>query len=156
MRVRGVGLDGLPRWSFTAEALIDRGDELVLRVREGEPVSGPEPWSWPAEGRLHLWRSRHYSILATTRAGRFPYWYCAVHTPVTLLGDEIRVTDLGLDVQLFADGRYSVGGEAAFAAAGASYPPPLAGAAQAAVQELIAMMRRKAPPFDESPMTNVE
>lgn len=135
--VRGDGADGAARWSFAAEALADDGDAIVLGVRAGAPVAGPEPWAWPADGRLHLWRSRHYSILATTRATRFPYWYCAVHTPPEVRGDELRVTDLGLDVQLFADGRYSVGGES----------PALAAAAAAAVDELVALMKRKAPPF---------
>ena len=138
--VSGVAPDGAPRWSFVGEVLGDDGDAIVLRLRAGEPVGGPEPWSWPADGRLHLWRGRGYSILVTTRAGRFPYWYCAVHTPAAVLngGDEIRVVDRGLDVQLFADGRYSVGGEETI---------PADGAARAAVEELVAMMKAKAPPF---------
>ncbi len=136
--VQGNAPDGSLRWSFAGEVLGDGGDEIVLGLRAGEPVSGPEPWSWPADGRLHLWRSRPYSVLATTRAGRFPYWYCAVHTPASVRGAEIRVTDLGLDVQLFADGRYSVGGEATV---------PEDGPARAAVEELIAMMKAKSPPF---------
>ncbi len=138
--VQGNAPDGSLRWSFAGEVLGDGGDEIVLGLRAGEPVSGPEPWSWPADGRLHLWRSRPYSVLATTRAGRFPYWYCAVHTPAVVLngGDEIRVVDRGLDVQLFADGRYSVGGEETV---------PADGAARAAVEELVALMKAKAPPF---------
>jgi hypothetical protein len=134
--VRGVGDDGEARWSYAAEVVGDDGDEIILRVREGEPVDGPEPWAWPADGRLHLWRSRRYSILATTRARRFPYWYCAVHTPATVRGDGIEVTDLALDVQLFADGRYSIGGD------GGSEP------GRAAVTELVDLMKRKAPPFN--------
>ncbi len=87
----------------------------------------------------------------TTRARRFPYWYCAVHTPATPQGDEIRVTDLGLDVQLFADGRYSVGGEAPDPAR----HPNLAATSETAVAELVEMMKRKAPPFDGKSMPNV-
>ena len=142
--VRGIAPEGEERWSFTAEALTDAGDELILRVREGEPVSGPEPWVWPAAGDLHLWRSRPYSILVTTRARRFSYWYCPVHTPAQPHGDEIRVTDLGVDVQLFADGRYSVGGEPPDPA----QFPELAALSAAAVEELVALMNSKAPPFD--------
>lgn len=147
--VRGVAPgDRETRWAFAAEALRDGGDEIVLLVREGVPVAGPEPWSWPADGRLFLWRDRPYSILVTTRARRFPYWYCAVHTPARPAGDEIRVTDLGYDVQLFADGRYSVGGEGPDAARS----PALAATARGAVEELVAMIRRKAPPFDAGSM----
>lgn len=145
VRVRGLAPDGAPRWAFEAEFLSDDGDALALRVYEGGRVDGPEPWSWPADGRLALWRSRYYSVLSTHRAGRFPYWYCAIHTPVEYVGGELRVVDLGLDVQLFADGRYSVGGEAP-TADGAT--DPLAGAASAAVEEVVALMKRKAPPFD--------
>ncbi len=147
--VRGVAPDGgETRWAFAAEALRDGGDEFVLIVREGVPVTGPEPWAWPADGRLFLWRDRPYSILVTTRARRFPYWYCAVHTPATTAGDEVRVTDLGYDVQLFADGRYSVGGEGP----DADGPPELIALARGAVDELVAMIRRKAPPFDGGSM----
>lgn len=146
--VRAVGPEGEPRWSFGGEVLADAGDEVVLLVREGEPVEGPEPWTWPAAGDLHLWRARPYSILVTTRARRFPYWYCPVHTPAASLGDEIRVTDLGLDVQLFADGRYSVGG----VGPDADRHPDLAVTADAAVRELVDLIMRKAPPFDEKHM----
>ena len=147
--VRGVAPDGEgPRWAFAAEALRDSGDEFVLLVREGAAVDGPEPWVWPANGELHLWRDRPYSILVTTRARRFPYWYCIVHTPANPAGDEIRVTDLGHDVQLFADGRYSVGGDGPDAGA----PPEHAALARAAVDELVGMIKRKAPPFDAGSM----
>lgn len=142
--VRGVAPEGGERWSFAAETLRDSGDEFVLRVCEGEPVAGPEPWSWPAVGDFHLWRSRPYSILVTTRARRFPYWYCPIHTPPRPIGTEVRVIDLGLDVQLFADGRYSIGGEPPDPA---SYPD-LAATSAAAMAELVELMTSKAPPFD--------
>lgn len=149
MLVRGVAPDGAPRWSFDGETLADSGDEITVRLRAGAPVDGPEPWTWPADGRLHLWRSRYYSVLVTTRAGRFPYWYCAAHTPVEILRDELRVVDLGVDVQLFADGRYSVGGEdRPSGATEEAVTAPLAAAAAAAVRELVALMTRKAAPFD--------
>ena len=135
--VRGVAPgDGATRWAFAAEAVCDSGDEFVLLVREGVQVDGPEPWAWPAEGRLFFWRDRPYSILVTTRARRFPYWYCTVHTPAHPANGAIRVTDLGYDVQLFADGRYSVGGDGP----AADNAPELAAAAQGAVDELVAMI----------------
>jgi hypothetical protein len=147
--VRGVAPgSGETRWAFAAEALRDSGDELALLVREGVSVEGPEPWAWPEDGRLFLWRDRPYSILVTTRARRFPYWYCTVHTPASPAGDEIRVTDLGYDVQLFADGRYSVGGDGP----DADTPPELAALARNAVDELLEMIKRKAPPFDAGSM----
>ncbi len=150
--VRGVGPGGDDtRWAFAAEALRDSGDEFVLLIRAGAAVAGPEPWVWPADGELHLWRNRPYSILVTTRARRFPYWYCIVHTPANPAGDEIRVTDLGHDVQLFADGRYSVGGDGPDAAA----PPEYVALAQGAVDELVALIKRKAPPFDAGSMPSV-
>ena len=144
MTVRGVAPEGGTSWAFAAETLTDDGVAIVLRVAEGEPIAGPEPWHWPALGDLHLWRDRPYSILVTTRARRFPYWYCPIHTPAISDGDEIRVTDLGLDVQLFADGRYSVGGET---------PDPvrfpdLAALATSAAAEVVDLLKRKAPPFD--------
>ena len=142
--VRGIAPEGEERWSFAAEALADTGDEFILRVREGEPVAGPEPWTWPAVGDFHLWRSRPYSILVTTRARRFPYWYCPIHTPPRPSGDEVRVTDLGLDVHLFADGRYSVGGESP----DPTRYPDLAATGAAAAAEVVELMTRKAPPFD--------
>ena len=142
--VRALAPDGTPSWAFAAEALTDDGVAIVLRVAEGEPIEGPEPWNWPAPGDLHLWRDRPYSILVTTRARRFPYWYCPIHTPVALIGDELHTTDLGLDVQLFADGRYSVGGEAPDPA----FYPDLAALAAQSAAEVVDLMTRKAPPFD--------
>jgi hypothetical protein len=151
--VRGVAPgSGETRWAFAAEALRDSGDEFALLVREGVPVEGPEPWAWPEDGRLFLWRDRPYGILVTTRARRFPYWYCTVHTPANPAGDEIRVTDLGFDVQLFADGRYSVGGEGP----DAGTSPELADLARNAVDELVGMMKRKAPPFDAGSMPSAK
>ena len=147
--VRGVAPgDGATRWAFATAALRDSGDEFVLLVRAGAAVAGPEPWVWPADGELHLWRDRPYSILVTTRARRFPYWYCTVHTSANPTGDEVRVTDLGYDVQLFADGRYSVGGEGPDAEVPAEY----AALARGAVDELVGLIRRKAPPFDAGSM----
>lgn len=147
--VRGDAPEGAElRWSFGGTVLADDGDAIVVAVREGEPVAGPEPWAWPAAGQLHLWRSRPYSILVTTRARRFPYWYCPIHTAATAQGDTILVTDLGLDVQLFADGRYSVGGELP----DADTYPDLAALGQRAADEVVALMKRKAPPFDGKPM----
>ncbi len=147
--VRGIAPDGEElRWSFGGEVLTDGGDEIVVAVRQGEPVEGPEPWVWPAVGALHLWRSRPYSILVTTRARRFPYWYCPVHTPATTRGDMIVVTDLGLDVQLFADGRYSVGGESP----DAGQYPELAALSRVAADELVRLMTSKTAPFDGKSM----
>ncbi|MGN6563464.1 MAG: DUF402 domain-containing protein [Thermomicrobiales bacterium] len=143
LTVRASAPDGAPCWSLTGEAITDNGDAITLCVREGALVDGPEPWTLPADGVLHLWRSRPYSILVTTRAQRFPYWYCSVHTPARPTDGAIQVTDLGLDVQLFADGRYSVGGDAPDPAT----QPDLARLAHAAVDELIALLKRKAPPF---------
>ena len=143
LTIRGSAPNGAPCWSLTGETLADTGDEMTLRVRAGTLVDGPEPWTLPAAGVLHLWRSRPYSILVTTRARRFPYWYCAVHTPAHPTDGAIQVTDLGLDVQFFADGRYSVGGEAPDPAT----QPELARQAHAAVDELVGLMKRKAPPF---------
>ena len=66
--VRALAPDGAPSWAFAAEALTDDGVAIVLRVAEGEPIEGPEPWNWPAPGDLHLWRNRPYGILVTTRS----------------------------------------------------------------------------------------
>ena len=142
--VRALAPDGAPSWSFAAATLTDDGNAIVLRVAEGEPIAGPEPWHWPAPGDLHLWRDRPYGVLVTTRARRFPYWYCPIHTPVAPRGDDLCMTDLGLDVQLFADGRYSVGGEAPDPARF----PDLAALADRAAAEVVDLMKRKAPPFD--------
>ena len=149
--VYGVGHDGSLRWSFAADPLSDDGDRIVLRVYAGDPVDGPEPWTWPADGEHHFWRSRHYSVLVTTRAGRFPYWYCPVHTPAVLRGHELSVTDLGLNVQLFADGRYSVGGGDEFEADSPSMTPEERGAAQAAVDEIVRSIKQGVAPFPKPP-----
>lgn len=147
LAVRGATPTGDPLWSFAARVLADDGDELVLGVRAGEPVGGPEPWTWPADGRHHFWRGRAYSVLATTRAGRFPYWYATVHTPPAFAGDGLRVVDLGLSVQLFADGRYSVGGEDEFAALAPTLPAATRVAARAALDEIVALIRARRRPF---------
>ena len=148
--VRGLGPDGGTRWSFAAEPLSDDGEAIVLRVRAGEPVEGPDPWAWPADGRHHFWRGRHYSVLATRRAARFPYWYATVHTPPLVRGGELVVTDLGLSVQLFADGRYHVGGEDELPAHDLPDDPALRDAARAAVAEIVELIKRKAPPFSSA------
>src|SRR3712207_5990130 len=147
--VRALGPDGGTRWSFAAEPLSDDGEAIVLQVRAGEPVEGADPWGWPADGRHFFWRGRHYSVLVTRRAARFPYWYATVHTPPLVRDGELVVTDLGLSVQLFADGRYSVGGENELAAH-APDNPGLRDTARAAVEEIVDLIKRKAPPFSSA------
>ncbi len=148
--VRGLGPDGGTRWWFAAEPLSDDGEAIVLLVRAGEPVEGPDPWAWPADGRHHFWRGRHYSVLVTRRAARFPYWHATVHTPPIVRDGELVVTDLGLSVQLFADGRYSVGGEDELAAHAPPDNPALREAARAAVEEIVHLIKRKAPPLSSA------
>ena len=148
--VRALGPDGGTRWSFAAEPLSDDGEAIVLQVRAGEPVEGPDPWAWPADGRHHFWRGRHYSVLVTRRAARFPYWHATVHTPPIVRDGELVVTDLGLSVQLFADGRYSVGGEDELAAHAPPNDRTLRAAARAAVEEIVGLIKRKAPPFSNA------
>jgi hypothetical protein len=148
--VRGLGPDGRPRWLFAAEPLSDDGEAIVLLVRAGEPVEAPDPWAWPADGRHHFWRGRHYSVLVTRRAAHFPYWHATVHTPPIVRDGELVVTDLGLSVQLFADGRYSVGGEDEPAARDLPDDPGLRDAARAAIEEIVDLIRRKAPPFSNA------
>ena len=142
MRVRGLGPDGATRWPFGAETLSDDGEAIVLRVCAGEPIEGPAPWAWPADGRHHVWRGRHYSVLVTRRASRFPYWHATVHTPPLVRDGELLVTDLGLDVQLLADGHYSAAGEEDEHDALPGDP-----ALRAAVAEIVGLIKRKAPPF---------
>lgn len=137
-----TGENDTPRWSFLAEPLSDDGTAIVVRVRAGDLVDGPEPWAWPADGTIYYWRARPFSVLVTTRAGRFPYWYCPIHTPPAVTAGQLRVVDLGHDVQLFADGRYSVRGDEQ------SREPDNANTVAAAVREIIAAIKERTPPFD--------
>lgn len=138
--------DGQLAWAFDANTLRDDGESIELEVHAGEPVAGPAPWSWPADGRYVLWRTRPYSVLTTTRAVRFPYWYAAVHTPVVVEDGRLWVTDLGASVQLFADGRYSVTGEDALATRPDLDEAPRA-TVHAAVAELVMLIAARHPPF---------
>lgn len=59
---------------------------------------------------------------------------------------------LGLDVQLFADGRYSVGGETPDLAQYSG----LVALAETAAAEVVDLMTRKAPPFDGQSMPDAQ
>ncbi|HEY74489.1 MAG TPA: DUF402 domain-containing protein, partial [Thermoflexia bacterium] len=73
-------------------------------------------------------------------------WYCNITRPARITSDEVAAEDLALDLWVAPDGEMLVLDEDEFAAL--ALPPAEHDAAQQALAELQAMVRRKAPPFD--------
>ncbi len=77
-------------------------------------------------------------------------WYCNITKPARFSDQEIAYVDMALDVFVYPDGRALVLDEEEFQENRARlYSPEDAGSAEAAVAELLEMVRRRHPPFDQ-------
>ncbi|RLC73528.1 MAG: DUF402 domain-containing protein [Chloroflexi bacterium] len=95
----------------------------------------------------YFYADRWYNIFEIRSSdSRLKGWYCNITRPARITSDEVAAEDLALDLWVAPDGEMLVLDEDEFAAL--ALPPAEHDAAQQALAELQAMVRRKAPPFD--------
>ncbi|MFB7500785.1 DUF402 domain-containing protein [Streptomyces sp. NPDC056161] len=138
---------GRTKLRYPAELLQDDGTRIVVRA----PFAGGavrdfgfvrfEPGDVFTE---YYWRDRWYAVMEVRDpAGALKGWYCDIARPAVLMGAELVVEDLDLDLWRSADGtdvrRLD---EDEFAESGLTRTdPPAAAAAVAALDELEALAR---------------
>jgi hypothetical protein len=146
--------DGTPKFRYPVDGL-----ELGPHRWVVHGVFGPE--IGPHSGRLGFYPGDHtieyyfagqwsniYAVLGPdgTRRG----FYCNLGMPPERHGDEIRYTDLDLDLLVGPDGAHQVLDEDEYEerAARYGYPPPVRAAVAAALADLIDAVTAGRPPFD--------
>ncbi|MFE6131200.1 DUF402 domain-containing protein [Streptomyces sp. NPDC056437] len=98
---------GATKMRYPADVIVDDGTHLVVRadyVSSGVRDFGFirfEPGDVFTE---HYWRDRWYAVKEVrTGDGAFKGWYCDVTRPARLVGGELSVEDLDLDLWVSAD-----------------------------------------------------
>ncbi|MFF5186986.1 DUF402 domain-containing protein [Streptomyces sp. NPDC000345] len=138
---------GRTKIRYTAELLADDGTRIAVRAPwagDGVRDFGFVRFETGDVFTEYYWRDRWYAVKEVrTATGALKGWYCDVTRPATLLGTELVVEDLDLDLWRSADGtdvrRLD---EDEFAQSGlAGRDPEAAAAAVAALDELEALAR---------------
>ena len=148
--------DGAERGTWSGELLAWAGPHLVLRAVWTQPVYRGlgvvtfEPGDIFIE---HYYLDRWYAIWrvehSPERGGALKCWYCNVATPPDLQGDTLSFRDLALDLVVLPDGTPHVLDRDEFEALRATTLDPASAAqAEAAVEQLLARVTRREPPFD--------
>ncbi|GAA2437986.1 DUF402 domain-containing protein [Streptomyces glaucus] len=157
-----MSVNSADRARFLEVVLVKRGRTKIrypaeLLADDGARVTVRAPWAGDAVRDFgfvrfeagdvfteHYWRDRWYAVKEVRAAtGAVKGWYCDITRPAALLGTELVVEDLDLDLWRSADGadvrRLD---EDEFAASGlARTDPAAAAAAAAALDELEALAR---------------
>jgi hypothetical protein len=146
--------DGTPKFRYPVDGL-ELGDTRWVVHGVFGPEIGPHsarlgfyPGDHTIEFYLATAWSNVYAVLSP--AGEPRGYYCNLGTPARREGDEIRYTDLDLDLLVRPDGRYMVMDEDEYQerAARFGYPADMRAQVAAALADLIAAVERAAPPFD--------
>ena len=156
LQVRKLGYDGALRGTWSGELQAWAGPHLVLCAVWTQPVYRDldvvtfEPGDVFLE---HYYLDRWYAIWrvehSPERGGGLKCWYCNVSTPPELQGDTLSFRDLALDLVVLPDGTTCVLDRDEFEALRATTLDPASAAqAEAAVEELLARVTRREPPFD--------
>jgi hypothetical protein len=94
-----------------------------------------------------FYSDRWYNIFEIRASdGRLKGWYCNITRPARIASHEVTAEDLALDLWVEPDGRLLVLDEEEFS--GLCLPPEEREAGLDALKQLVAMVARKAPPFD--------
>ncbi len=150
--VRKLAYDGRETWRWSGR-LVDRSDGVAVVDAVFNGKSRDLGYMLLETTDLYhefYFSDRWFNIFQVFRAdGLLKGWYCNVCKPARFAGNEISFVDMALDVFVYPDGRTLVLDEAEFQEKAASiYSPEDAARAKAAVDELLAMVRDRRPPFD--------
>lgn len=158
VRVLSTKYDGSAHWDYRAWFVLQEGNLVVAQTFAGQEMgTWAGPWVSPFDGRGYFWADRWYNVarLAEPRRGLWG-WYCNVATPVQFDGENLYFVDLDLDVlvRTGGDDRHLTAevrdqGEFQANAAGMRYPREYVEQARRAVEEILALVKGRACPFDE-------
>jgi protein associated with RNAse G/E len=151
--------DGARHLTFPAFLLSDNGERLWFRSQVGgqiEHLTRGEVWPITRPSDMIFWRGRWYNVYLNYEAdGRLQEFYCNVGLPpvISTADHTLSFVDLDLDVQIWPDGRIELLDEDEFIAHAAhyAYPEDVQRSARQAVDDLLALWRVRAVPFDRVP-----
>jgi protein associated with RNAse G/E len=152
--------DGSPHWAHRLRDLRqpdlhENGPLFTGHLRAGDVSESPNgPIVNPSDTTVWAWTDRWYTV-----AHNVPPWhrgevyYVNIGTPVEWNGADLGTVDLDLDVAVYADGSVRVLDEDEFATHRAryAYPAEVVAAAEAAVVEVLGLIREGAFPFHDMP-----
>jgi hypothetical protein len=156
--LHSVKYDGSLNYHWPVQILWEDAGGFVWSAPAGAPFTRPAgvrptPYDWV--GRV--WYDRWYMVDASLMpasvdggAGVVHHYYCNLGAPGEWQDDVYRFVDLDLDVLIYPDGRQLLLDEDEFAAHTLrfGYPADVVAATQQAVQDVLALARAGAAPFD--------
>ncbi len=152
-RIDAYKYDGRLHITLPAHFMDDDSSRLWLRTPVGgemRHLTRGKSWSITRPSDMIFWRERWYNVYVNyDETGQFSNFYCNVGLPPEIKDGSVSFVDLDLDVQIWADGRMAVLDEDEFDAHKVefSYPDDVQHAAQAAVEDVLALWCAGAEPF---------
>jgi protein associated with RNAse G/E len=156
--LRSDKYDGSLNYRWPARLLHADAGGFVWYTPVGAPFTRPSgvgavPYEWV--GRV--WHDRRYMVDCSLvppgdggAAGIVHHYYCNLGMPGAWEGDTYRFVDLDLDVLIYPDGRQVILDEDELVANSAryGYPAEVIAATRRAAEDVAALARAGAPPFD--------
>ncbi len=156
--LRSVKYDGSLNYQWSAQVLWEDAGGFVWHTPIGAPFTrptgvSPTPYDWV--GRV--WYDRWYMVDASLlplnvagAAGVLDHYYCNLGMPGEWRGTTYHFVDLDLDILIYPDGRHLLLDEDEFAAHTTrfGYPADVVAATRQAAQDVLALARSGAAPFD--------
>ncbi len=153
-RVDASKFNGQAHYTLPAAFVADDGTRLWLRTPVGAEMrhfTRGASWTLRRPSDLIFWRDRWYNVYVNyDEAWRIDHFYCNVGLPPQIEDGRVAFVDLDLDVQIWPDGRYAVLDEDEYIehARLFGYPADVQAAARRAVEDVLALWRGRAAPFD--------
>ncbi|HEY0378820.1 MAG TPA: DUF402 domain-containing protein [Pyrinomonadaceae bacterium] len=152
--VRTYKYDGTEHRRWRAQISNQEGSLLVLDAKFEEEIRHPllgtvAPQTLSIE---YYWLDRWYNVFRFVEpTGELRNFYCNVNVPPVLQGNVLSYIDLDVDVLVAPDFSYSILDEDEFAANAArfNYPAEVIMKSRTALEELIALIERRAFPFSD-------
>ena len=152
--VRTYKYDGTEHRRWRAQISRQEGSLLVLDAKFEEEIRHPLLGTVVPEtlSREYYWLDRWYNVFRFVEpTGELRNFYCNVNVPPVLQRNVLSYIDLDMDVLVAPDFSYSILDEDEFAANAArfNYPAEVLLKSRTALEDLIALIERRAFPFGD-------
>lgn len=138
-------------WHYTGQVLERTPTQIVLEARFNRDDYPTDYHTFKKGDRFVEWfyTDRWYNVFAIHHrdTDELEGWYCNITRPARFEEDAIYAEDLALDVMIYPDGRTRLLDEDEFIAL--DIDPDTRHRAEAALEELLALAARHAPPFSK-------
>jgi protein associated with RNAse G/E len=157
VRVLSTKYDGSAHREYRGWFVLREDSLVVTQTFAGQEwADGSTARVMPLDARGYFWEDRWYNVLRLSEPRKGLWgWYCDVATPAQFDGENLHFVDLDLDVLVRAEVggglRTEVRDEEEFQAnqAAMAYPREYVEQARRAIEEILALVKGRAFPFDE-------